>query len=272
MAMQPEGQWVVPNPQIPRTFGIMNIVFGGILLLFGVGSLVATLYGPKIQKWMFRNVEKTAAAEKAEQKAKIADLKRQEAAAKTEKDKDALKAEREDLEKSVAADITTEMDDLANWNPTSDIRIAVYTYSAEAAGILLNVLMIVAGIGLLRLSEPARKLAIWVAWLKIARWIALTIVTMVLILPITMERTQKIFDKVQAQQKAQSGGRVVFPMGGFAQMMAVVGAISQIFYLVIASIYPALVIWFLTRPRTRAACLRNPAKLPELDFELGGTG
>lgn len=272
MATQKEGQWVVPNPQVPRTFGIMNIVFGAILLLFGVGSLVISLYGPKIQKWMFQRVETQAAADKAEQEAKIADLKRQEAAAQTEQDKVALKAEREDLEKRAASDVTAEMEDLANWNPASDIRIAIYTYSAEVAGILLNVVMIISGIGLMRLSEPARKAAIWVAWLKIARWIAMTIAMMVLILPITMERTQKILDKVQAQAKAQGGRGIAMPMGSFAQMMAVAGAVSQIFYLVIASIYPVLLIWFLTRPRARAAFLRNPAKLPELDLELGGAG
>ena len=37
MGDQVEGKWVVPNPQIPRTFGMMNLVFGILLLLIGAG-------------------------------------------------------------------------------------------------------------------------------------------------------------------------------------------------------------------------------------------
>ena len=134
--------------------------------------------------------------------------------------------------------------------------------------------MIIAGIGLLSLAEWARKLAIGVAWLKIARWIVMTIVMMVVVLPITMEKMQKVFDVVETQTKAQGGRPVVFPMAGsLAQFSVIMGAVFQIFSLVVASIYPALVIWFLTRPRSRAACLRKPAgKPPELEFEPGGTG
>jgi hypothetical protein len=272
MGNQPEGQWVVPNPQVPRTFGILNIVFGALLLLFGVYYLVMTLYGPTFQKSIFKGIETRQAAEKAERESKVAELKRKEAEATTTEDKVALKAEREDLEKHAGPDLSTAMDDIATFNPLSDLRIAIYTYSEIIAALLLNVLMIVAGIGLLSLAEWARKLAIGVAWLKIARWVAMTVVMMVLILPITMEKMQKLFGTIEAQTKAQGGRAVVFPMGGLAQLTVVFGAISQIFSLLFASIYPALLIWFLTRPRSRAAFLRKPATpLPDLELEPGGT-
>ena len=57
MVKPQQGTWVVPNPQIPRTFGIMNIVFGAILLqgrqnmpisvrpLFGFAAIAFTLFG-----------------------------------------------------------------------------------------------------------------------------------------------------------------------------------------------------------------------------------
>ena len=77
--------------------------------------------------------------------------------------------------------------------------------------IVLNVLMAIAGVGLLGLAEWGRRLAIGVAWLKIVRWVAMIMVTFVLILPITAQKTQKMFDSIQAQAKAQaqakSGGR-----------------------------------------------------------------
>ena len=49
MVKQQEGKWVVPNPQVPRTFGMLNIIFGILLLLFGAYSLVMLVIGPKIQ-------------------------------------------------------------------------------------------------------------------------------------------------------------------------------------------------------------------------------
>jgi hypothetical protein len=274
VATKPAGQWVVPNPQVPRTLGILNIVFGALLILAGVYSLVMTIYGPQFQKAMFQGMEKVQATEKADRASKIAELKRKEAEAKTQEDKDSLKAEREELEKAGQPDVTVMMNDIANWNPLADLRVAIYTYSEIIAALVLNILMIISGIGLLSLSEWARKLAIWVAWLKIARWIVMTIVVLVLILPITVEKTQKMWDTIQAQAQPGSGGRpVAFPLGGMAQMTAVMGAVSQVFSLLFASIYPVVVIWFLTRPRTRAACLRKPAQpLAELELEPGGAG
>ena len=36
MASQPRSQWVVPNTGIPRTFGLLNVIFGVMLLLGGI--------------------------------------------------------------------------------------------------------------------------------------------------------------------------------------------------------------------------------------------
>ena len=91
------------------------------------------------------------------------------------------------------------------------------------------------------------------------------VVTLVLILPITVQKVQKMTDSIQAQVQAQakSGGRPapMMPMAIAGMFASIGGAIAMIFTALIASIYPALSIWFLTRPPVRAACLR-PSKPP----------
>ncbi len=153
----------------------------------------------------------------------------------------------------------SEFMDLSNWNVFADIRLAIYYCTELGAGILLNLLMLVSGVGLLGLAEWGRRLAVGVAWGKIVRWVAMVIVTMVLVLPITTQKMQKAFDKVEQQTKARGGRAAAFPMGSLAQFTAISGAITAVFEAVVFSIYPGLTIWYLTRPPTRAACM---AKLP----------
>jgi hypothetical protein len=132
------------------------------------------------------------------------------------------------------------------------------------SGMILNVLMVIAGVGLLGLAEWGRRLAITVAWLKIVRWIAMIVVTLVLILPITVKKVQKMTDSIQAQVQAQakSGGRPAppMPMLNLSMFTSIAGAFGMIFTALIASIYPALSIWFLTRLPARAACLQQSAQ------------
>jgi hypothetical protein len=148
---------------------------------------------------------------------------------------------------------------MMGFNVFSDIRLAIYTFSELISGMILNVLMVISGVGLLRLAEWGRRLAISVAWLKIIRWVAMIVVTLVLILPITVQKVQKMTDSIQAQVQVQakSGGRPPppMPMMNLSMFASIAGAVSMIFTALIASIYPALSIWFLTRPPARAACL-----------------
>ena len=99
------------------------------------------------------------------------------------------------------------MTDMMGWNIMSDMRLAIYYFAEVTAGMVLNVLMVISGVGLLGLAEWGRRLAIGVAWLKIVRWVAMVVVTMVVIVPITTEKTTKGLQQIQAQAKAKSGGR-----------------------------------------------------------------
>ena len=101
MTNQVEGKWVVPNPRVPQTFGTLNIVFGAILLLFGIYSIAMLYFGPRIQAAMLGQIKEQQAVTKSQRDAKIADLKKKEEAAKSKEEKQTIADEREAMEKSV---------------------------------------------------------------------------------------------------------------------------------------------------------------------------
>ena len=127
---------------------------------------------------------------KAEHDEKIDELKKQEAAAKTKEEKDSIQAERVAFEQRPVMNLGP-MGDLTGMNPMANPRIAAYYFIEVTAGIVLNLLMIVSGIALVALTEWGRRLAIWVARLKILRWVAMIVGTMVVVLPVSLEMSQK---------------------------------------------------------------------------------
>jgi cell division protein FtsB len=166
MASQPRSQWVVPNTGIPRTFGLLNVIFGVLLLLGGIGSVAWVLMAPTIGKAMQAQRRETLAKANAEREARIADLKKQEAAAKTEAEKEQLRTEREAAE---SVPEPPEPPDVTIWDTYADPRYRAYFCGEVSLGIVLNIAMIVAGAGLLATAEWGRRLAIGVAWGKIVR-------------------------------------------------------------------------------------------------------
>jgi hypothetical protein len=257
MVKAQDGKWVVPNPQIPRSFGLMNIIFGALTLLISVGYGVWFLYMPAFSRQMQAGIEQQEAQVQAENTKRIDELKKQEAAAKTKEEKEELKDERESLEQHKPPTITG-MGDMMGMNVMKDPRVAAYYYGEVLVAIVLNVLMIVSGAGLLALTEWGRRLGVLVAQLKILRWIVMTVLTMVLVLPITMEITRKALKTAEAQIAAQGGGRgMPIPLTEFARIGTIVGAVGVILSAIVASIYPALMWWYLSRPASRVACMNR---------------
>ena len=261
MESQPKPQWVVPNPQVPRTIGLLNIIFGVIMLLIGAGYLAWYIMAPTFTEVVKAQMEKQQATLKASHEAKLADLKRREKAAKTEQEKKDIESEAAIIAASQPPDMSG-FEDMAGMNIMSDPRVAAYYFSEVSAGILLNIVMIISGAGLLGLTNWGRKLALGVAWLKILRWVAMIAVTLIVVLPITSEKMQQAFDKIAAQAQAKGGGAAVNSMQ-MGRVTAMMGAVVIVMVGVAASIYPLVTVWFLTRPRAVAACLPVASKPEE---------
>jgi hypothetical protein len=265
MVKEQAGQWVVPNPQIPRSFGLMNIIFGAIMLLVAVGFALSYVYAPILQKQFQIPIKEAQEKQKAERAEKIADLKKQEASAKTEEEKLALAGERSALEAKVDPDLSA-LEELQNLNAFSDPRLAVYYILEIATAVILNVIMIIAGAGLLGLAEWARRLSIRVSQLKMLRWLAMVVATMVLIMPISMERADKAMTAIEGQIKVQGGAAPPFSLPAFMRWSMMFGAVVMVFTAIVACVYPALEWWYLSRPPARAACMTQPKPdSPETD-------
>jgi hypothetical protein len=257
MVKSQEGKWVVPNPQIPRSFGLMNILFGSLMLLVAIGYGLAYVYAPTIQKmFQFTSIKAQQDKLKIERADKIAELKSKEAAAKTEEEKLDLADERKKLEAMPTPDLSA-LEELQDMNDYNEPRLAVFHILEISASIVLNVLMIVSGGGLMALREWARRLSIRVAQLKMLRWAAMAVTTMVMILPMTIERTQKAMPALEAQMLAQGAPvPAISMMTTFMRWSMMAGAVVMVFAALIACVYPALAWWYLSRPPARAACMK----------------
>ena len=256
------GRWVVPNPQLPRSFGLMNITFGILLLLTAVGYGLMYAYAPAFQEFMSRPMKQIEEKAKADRAAKIAALKAEEAAAKTEAEKQTLADERAALEAKVVPDMSA-FNDLQDLNAYTEPRLAIFYILDISTAVVLNVLMIVTGGGLMGLKEWARRLAIRVAQLKILRWLAMVVGAMAVIMPMTMEKMQPAINAMDAQMNAAGAGGMPFPLASIMRWMFIFGVVFMIFAAIVACVYPAIMWWNLTRPAARAACLKLEPK-PEL--------
>ncbi len=260
MVKEQAGKWVVPNPQIPRSFGLMNIVFGILLLLSAVGYGLMYAYAPVINELVSRPMQQIQEKQQADRAARIAELKAQEEAAKTEEEKKTVAAERAAVEVRVVPNLTP-FEELQKMNAYNEPRLAVYYILDVSAAVILNALMIVSGAGLMRLREWARRLAIRVAQLKILRWIAMVIGSMLVIVPMVMEKLDKAAAGVETQIKAGGGPPLPMSLAVLMRWGTIFGVVFMIFGAIVASVYPAMMWWNLTRSAARAACLK---KKPEL--------
>jgi hypothetical protein len=265
MVKEQQGQWVVPNPQIPRSLGLMNIIFGSIMLLTAIGYGFAYAFGPNLQKQFQAPMKLQLEKQKTERAEKIAELKKQEAAAKTEAEKQEFADERMAIEAKPVLEMTA-FEDLQNLNALKEPRLAIYYTFEILASVILNVLQIVAGGGLMALAEWARRLSIRVAQLKMLRWLAMVVTTLVMILPMGIEKMQKGMAALESQIQTSGGAAPPFSLSTVMRWAMMFGAVMMIFGAIIACVYPALEWWYLSRPAARAACMKQPQpESPEAD-------
>jgi hypothetical protein len=194
METTPGGRVIVPQPQIPKTFGILNLIFGGLLLLYGLGEAVVVVAMPYLMSMGQESLQQVQTQEKAKRQAEIAELKEREATAKTAAEKTKIAAERRARESLPEPDMTPIFTDVQELQG----RARVIQWPQIGSGLLLNALMIVSGAGLIGLKEWARKLVLGVAGFKVLRLVALTTATL-LFLPTQMKQTQAMLARMEAQ-------------------------------------------------------------------------
>jgi hypothetical protein len=255
--------FVLPKPGIPRTLGILNIIFGVLLILYSTCTLGYTLVGPAMGKVLETSVKEAQAKKEADRKASLKEFDDRVAASKTEDEKKAIEKEKADFKANSPP--TPQVDMSAVTEAMSNPTLMTVQIAQAVSGLLFNVAMIIAGIGLLRLSSWGRTMALWVAGLKIVRLVIVTAVIILVVQPISMVQTEKMLTNLEANAKAQGAAPGAGANAQMAKMMAGMGSVFAVGLLVFGSIYPIVTLILLNSDGAKAAC---QAKKPRSQDEF----
>lgn len=254
---------VTPKPGLARTIGSFNVAFGFFLLMLGLGPLDSI--GPSLTQNQPFKLERGDAQNLYDQyrERQIAELQVLEKSTLDEKKKAILRTERLDLVAKHQTDIDQHLDLkainhvflLVNW----------YFWADFATGPVLNLLMLASGIGLTQLRVWARKLAIWVAALKIVRIISLTLFLTLVVVPqasrvlksiAQTELGTVILAKANASLIQASAGPppMRYTAENFSLAMSLIAYFVAVLFMILSLVYPAITLVVLTRPGVKAAC------------------
>ncbi len=245
-----------PPTTAHKTIGTLNIVFAGLLLLCGLCSGVQMGSQLVLAPFM-QNVQQQVAvqAEKERQK-KIETLEKQEAAAKTDQEREKIQEKRKALDDQPDP---PEFADMFSW--ANDARIMGYAGVDILSSLVLNVLMLIAGIGLLSSREWARKMGLWVAGIKVLRLVVLYSFAIVVVVPVYAQKMGEMFEKMEKMQAQMQPGRAAPPMPPVAAQIATGYAIAMtggaVLMIIGGSVYPIISLWVLRRQNVKAACGRS---------------
>jgi hypothetical protein len=244
------------RPGLPKTIGVLDLVFGGVLLLCGAGGL-STL-GPFLVRNNPLQIDPAETREGMRQLL-IDDLRNQESGAATPAEKNRLRKARLELE-SRPSDLASKVDFTAI---NRDLPwLSRYLWADLLSGTVLNVLLIVSGIGLIRLKQWGRRLGVWVAATKLVRLVALCALLTAIVVP-SLSRVLGQFARTDVGEAyVRQAVELGSPAGSTLQLSAseIVEIIRALGYgyalmsLGLGAIFPAVSLLVLTRPGARLAC------------------
>jgi hypothetical protein len=262
MADAPRGKYVVPNERIPKMIGILNITFACQLLIVGLCTSVSFIMMPFTAQAMGNLTKQLEKQMESKKQAQIAKLEADEAAAKTEAEKAAIAAKREDLASRPAA-MPPGMLDYSKLGMMNDPKMRVWSFTDMFSGLLVNGLLLASGIGLLGLRRWAWSMAMWAAWIKIVR---LTFLYGYMTFAIVPDMSRMVGEMVASGMAGQGGAAV--PAEMLIRIYTIMYTIIFLGFIVFGSIYPIVIIACLTRPSVKAAFRLNVAKKTPVEQAL----
>ncbi|HEV3168642.1 MAG TPA: hypothetical protein VGZ22_31845 [Isosphaeraceae bacterium] len=261
--------YVVPNPQVAKTLGILNIIFACLLLACSMFNALSMATMPLLNKAIQAQKQEMKQAE-AKTKAKLDDLDKQEKAAKTEAEKQEVASQRATLTGRSKSTVGFNFSMDFNAMGLNDPRYLTYWYADTLTGLVMNVIMLASGIGLLMVKPWARTTWLWAAAIKIIRLILVWGYFAVAVVPGLSQRLGKFIYNMMAQQ--QAGGRPGGPPGMseefFTRLYGITYTGMAAGMILFGMIYPVVSIWLLNKPRVKAAFLPKPARTPGPRSEL----
>lgn len=246
MSLDETREYAPPDYQTPKTFGILNVVFSILLMPCGLClGFYAML--PPLMSLANEQIDRREAEQAAQRKVQVAAMIEEEKAAASDEVREGLKAKRAALEAKPIRD-----PDRPVFLSDPRLRDPVYIghFAADlASGLVLNLIMLISGVGLIYLKGWGRSLAVAVSWLKIARLFALALSATLFVAPFLARVVSAIeADSIAADPKLAGTKAEMGPFVG----LSLTAAAWALF--VFGSIYPVLTIYFLGRPSVRQAC------------------
>jgi hypothetical protein len=258
----PDAAAPTPMPGLLKTIGILNMLFGGALLLCGLGCLSMTV--PAVVRGVPLQIEPqtTQAVFDELRHEQIKTLRELEKAAAEGTERERLKKERLALE-AKHPQVRDEID-----FPKVNAELAwlgTYLRLDVLSGPILNLLLVVSGIGLILRKNWARVLALATAALKVLRLLALAALLVGSVIPrlstaldnlLATEMGRQVITQAIERQQAQQGAAPGAPRPSpeeIARTLRGFGTGFATFLACFGSIYPIIVVILLSRPGARAA-------------------
>ena len=252
-----------PSASMVKTLGVINIVLASLGLTIGMCCIDATgLFASSFSRMAVQS--STSIVKKSSQgfERKLESLKEQESEATTEQEKTALRRQRLRLEsqmKGMNANVQAGAMDIRLDSPFYIGHYVVQLLS----GVTLNILLLIAGTGLLRYADWARKLSIGTAIARIAQLIATTSFQIGFILPYVARQT--------VAAAANSKSPAAAALAEFGKQNRVIHTISALIFMGLSMIYPIVSIVLLNLRGTKQLCrATKPTKErihPNREFE-----
>ncbi|RUL86835.1 hypothetical protein [Tautonia sociabilis] len=238
---------VKPRPRPARVIGVLNIIFGTVLLAYAVLMLAGTAFNGMVvgpHDDLERVLKDRAARGLDEQLDRLSAL---EAEAKAEQAKQIYRAERDRLER-LGPKLPPQADIMLMSGRMGSM--VAWTLVDAASGLVLNLLMVGAGVLLVQRVEWGRRLSVWVAGLKLVR----LVVSQGIWLAVVVPALSRVIGQSVGDMMASQGGGPPPGMGNMTQLYAIIYSAWGVFMLVVGSIYPIVSLVVLSRPGVRAAC------------------
>jgi hypothetical protein len=262
---------VTPQPGLVKTIGILNLLTGGFILLCGAGWVLALVQYLLPNSPLRLDPANAQVAVEEMRRTMVGELANLERSATSEADRERLRKERADLEaRSFRLESQVDFRVVNGELPW----LSRYLWADALSGPVVNLLWLGSGVGLVLCRGWGRTLALWTAWIKVARLLLLNGLLALVVIPhlcraadqfARSEAGDAVVSYAMSQQGLGRGGAGAptepkLTPADVVQIMQRMGYGYAATFLCLGAIYPVVVLIVLSRPSARAACAPPAAR------------
>jgi hypothetical protein len=243
---------VPPKPGTAKFIGTLSIIIAACWILCGTCSGLQLSAQSAFGPMMAAQQQQMQATLEAERAAQLQNLRDREKAAQTDQDKAKIQAEI----KTLQAQPVPKFPDMTKlW---IDDRLLAYFAVDICTGLILNAILLIAGIGLVNLKEWGRVTGLWVLAIKIVRLVILYGIGILVIVPIMTQKFIDFFEELGKQMPQGQPGAATQQMAQMGATMGTMMTVSMAGIIVGGFLLWGTMLWFLSRPGVKVACTTPP--------------